>query len=167
MALWYGMDSNCGTLLRDWLCIISRTVLCYTASSMSPPKWLPYSQLIWHCTFMPPYSVYLISCLCHTTESQHTPLVLWHRGASEVVKSRASTLKRKSRKIQTSNIFHWPRTFKRPRNPKYPHISAPLLCIMTTVFMALLCHGRLCYFFLSVVTPLALISCHPTGFNIV
>jgi len=136
------LRSNCGTLLRDELCIISRIVLCYIASSVSPPKRLPYPRLLHHCSLVPLYSVF--NFMCHTLNNQHTPLVLRHHGAVEDVKFGASCLKRKRRKIRTFVNFHQPRTFKRPRNPKYLHISAPPLYITPIIFMALLCHGRLC-----------------------
>ncbi|KAG9456224.1 hypothetical protein H6P81_000732 [Aristolochia fimbriata] len=45
--------------------------------------------------------------------------------AAKAVKSGASTLKKKTKKIRTSVTFHRPKTLKKPRNPKYPRISAP------------------------------------------
>lgn len=43
---------------------------------------------------------------------------------AKAVKSGASTLKKKSKKIRTSVTFHRPKTLKKDRNPKYPRISA-------------------------------------------
>lgn len=45
--------------------------------------------------------------------------------AAKAVKSGASTLKKKTKKIRTSVTFHRPKTLKKARNPKYPRISAP------------------------------------------
>ncbi|XXG80996.1 hypothetical protein AAC387_Pa09g1732 [Persea americana] len=45
--------------------------------------------------------------------------------AAKAVKSGASTLKKKAKKIRTSVTFHRPKTLKKERNPKYPRISAP------------------------------------------
>ncbi|KAL4186510.1 hypothetical protein AMTRI_Chr09g14450 [Amborella trichopoda] len=45
--------------------------------------------------------------------------------AAKAVKSGASTLKKKTKKIRTSVTFHRPKTLKKERNPKYPRISAP------------------------------------------
>lgn len=45
--------------------------------------------------------------------------------AAKAVKSGASSLKKKVKKIRTSVTFHRPRTLKKERNPKYPRISAP------------------------------------------
>ncbi|KAK1257060.1 60S ribosomal protein L23A [Acorus gramineus] len=45
--------------------------------------------------------------------------------AAKAVKSGASTLKKKAKKIRTSVTFHRPKTLKKDRNPKYPRISAP------------------------------------------
>ncbi|XP_068647625.1 large ribosomal subunit protein uL23 [Aristolochia californica] len=45
--------------------------------------------------------------------------------AAKAVKSGASTLKKRTKKIRTSVTFHRPKTLRKPRNPKYPRISAP------------------------------------------
>ncbi|KAL4186223.1 hypothetical protein AMTRI_Chr09g32770 [Amborella trichopoda] len=45
--------------------------------------------------------------------------------AAKAVKSGASTLKKKTKKIRTSVTFHRPKTLTKERNPKYPRISAP------------------------------------------
>lgn len=45
--------------------------------------------------------------------------------AAKAVKTGASTLKKKAKKIRTSVTFHRPKTLKKERNPKYPRISAP------------------------------------------
>jgi len=45
--------------------------------------------------------------------------------AAKAVKSGASTLKKRTKKIRTKVTFHRPRTLKKERNPKYPRISAP------------------------------------------
>lgn len=44
---------------------------------------------------------------------------------AKAVKTGASTLKKRSKKIRTSVTFHRPKTLKKERNPKYPRISAP------------------------------------------
>ncbi|KAF9597778.1 hypothetical protein IFM89_021863 [Coptis chinensis] len=44
--------------------------------------------------------------------------------AAKAVKSGASTLKKKAKKIRTSVTFHRPKTLKKARDPKYPRISA-------------------------------------------
>ncbi|CAN6273452.1 unnamed protein product [Urochloa humidicola] len=38
---------------------------------------------------------------------------------------KSGSTKRKAKKIRTSVTFHRPRTLKKPRDPKYPRISAP------------------------------------------
>ncbi|GMP22893.1 hypothetical protein CsSME_00000701 [Camellia sinensis var. sinensis] len=43
--------------------------------------------------------------------------------ALKVVKSGLLTFKKKVKKIRTTVTFHRPRTLKKDRNPKYPHIS--------------------------------------------
>ncbi|XP_073526349.1 uncharacterized protein [Phyllobates terribilis] len=48
--------------------------------------------------------------------------------AAKAVKSGASTLKKKTKKVRTSVTFHRPRTLKKTRNPKYPRISATPRC---------------------------------------
>ncbi|KAI3845410.1 hypothetical protein MKW98_029061 [Papaver atlanticum] len=45
--------------------------------------------------------------------------------AAKAVKSGASTIKKKAKKIRTSVTFHRPKTLQKARNPKYPRISAP------------------------------------------
>ncbi|GAB2301997.1 60S ribosomal protein L23A [Dionaea muscipula] len=45
--------------------------------------------------------------------------------AAKAVKSGASTLKKKTKKIRTSVTFHRPKTLKKDRSPKYPRSSAP------------------------------------------
>jgi len=44
---------------------------------------------------------------------------------AKAVKSGASAIKKKAKKIRTSVTFHRPKTLKKDRNPKYPRISAP------------------------------------------
>ncbi|PIA38937.1 hypothetical protein AQUCO_02700257v1 [Aquilegia coerulea] len=45
--------------------------------------------------------------------------------AAKAVKSGVSTLKKRVKKIRTSVTFHRPKTLTKPRDPKYPRISAP------------------------------------------
>ncbi|KAF5181274.1 60S ribosomal protein L23A [Thalictrum thalictroides] len=45
--------------------------------------------------------------------------------AAKAVKSGASTLKKRVKKIRTSVTFHRPKTLTKARDPKYPRISAP------------------------------------------
>ena len=44
---------------------------------------------------------------------------------AKAVKSGASAIKKKAKKIRTSVTFHRPKTLKKDRNPKYPRIRAP------------------------------------------
>ncbi|KAH0463297.1 hypothetical protein IEQ34_007879 [Dendrobium chrysotoxum] len=44
---------------------------------------------------------------------------------AKAVKSGASSIKKKAKKIRTSVTFHRPKTQKKPGEPKYPRISAP------------------------------------------
>ncbi|KAL0927243.1 hypothetical protein M5K25_001407 [Dendrobium thyrsiflorum] len=48
----------------------------------------------------------------------------WHKGVSPLVKSGASSIKKKTKKIRTSVTFHRPKTLNKPGEPKYPTISA-------------------------------------------
>jgi large subunit ribosomal protein L23Ae len=38
---------------------------------------------------------------------------------------KSGQIKKKTRKNRTSVTFHRPKTLKKPRNPKYPRLSAP------------------------------------------
>ncbi|GLT92489.1 hypothetical protein SLE2022_103240 [Rubroshorea leprosula] len=61
---------------------------------------------------------------CFSTDGKKTDPKVQAVKVAKAVTSGAATLKW-TKKIRTSVTFHPPKTMKKERNPKYPHISAP------------------------------------------
>lgn len=69
---------------------------------------------------------YLFICVCLSPATSKKPDGKAQAlKVAKAVKSGASTLQKKAKKIRTSVTFHRPKTLKKDRNPKYPRISAP------------------------------------------
>lgn len=70
--------------------------------------------------------VSILSCNCFAPANTKKPEAKAQAlKVAKAVKTGASTLKKRSKKIRTSVTFHRPKTLKKDRNPKYPRISAP------------------------------------------
>ncbi|XXG54859.1 hypothetical protein AAC387_Pa03g2636 [Persea americana] len=104
--------------------------LCYSSLLFrSPKKQLQQAAAL--CFFLQVLECGCLSCSCSMAPSskaaatKKTNPKAQALKAAKAVKSGASTLKKKAKKIRTSVTFHRPKTLKKERNPKYPRISAP------------------------------------------